>query len=123
MTNLANTKNFVHRKNIFLDIEKEILIPKSETATIILFLQCFPQYRVKHFSANSFPDAVIVMDGKEVKVEFEYKASTFYRHYDSMNYKEGLCDLCICWKMNRDAIPIKVFELSTGKYYEPKKED
>jgi len=112
-----------YRRKIFEEIRKrDVFVPDSETSLIIFFLQTHPEYTIKKFSSHSFPDAILLNEGKEISVEFEYIAYSFNRHKPQLaKAKENNkyhCDLCICWHhRSGDRLPVPCWALSTDEIF------
>jgi len=101
-----------------------MLTPENEMGVIALFAAgCVENGWELLRIGSAFPDAFVrdTIDGKEYRVEFEYKASNFIQHgHDPMN-----CDLIVCWEDDiKIEFPIlevrtwdrtKVFYLTEGK--------
>ena len=65
-------------------------------------------------SQGAFPDYVLAdCEGKEYRVEVEYKSVNFIRH----GHNPGGCDFVLCWIHNAQ-LTMPVLELSTGRWYE-----
>lgn len=92
--------------------------PNSEQETIALFLLLMkrirPSWCIKKLQ-TAFPDGVFYDTNKkkDVRVEFEYKSSSFIGEHD-----EKGCDIIICWKNDLSAaetkkMRIKILPLKT----------
>jgi hypothetical protein len=56
---------------------------------------------------GSYPDCILVVDGRELRVEFELYSSNFVEH----GHDPQKCDLVVCWKQDRSLGAVKVLEL------------
>ena len=102
----VNIKN-VLPKPLNLDIPL-INTPSNEFETIVLFTLLAKELNIKILKVNAaFPDAVLVIDNKERRVEFEYLSSNYIQHAHPI-----LPDiLCICWRKDADIKGIEIFSL------------
>ena len=82
--------------------------PKNERETILLYklLQKQLGWKITYLQ-ESFPDAIISKDGRNLKAEFEYRAQTF-RH---QAHPPERCDLLICWHNDWPDAPLPVWAL------------
>lgn len=68
--------------------------PQNEQGVIVEFSQNCHKFSMEIVSIQTeFPDAIIRWKGKELRVEFEYRSSSFYTH----GHDPRLCDLIVCW--------------------------
>src|SRR3990172_7217343 len=92
-----------------------MLKPKNEIETIILFTLQAERYGFEILEAQSigFPDALIKKDGKEYRVEFEYKSLNFRTH----KHDPTGCDLIICWIDDDKYSTLPVVALSEDNWW------
>lgn len=88
--------------------------PENEMGVIVYFAHKIASIdNVSFLSARvEYPDAVLLIDGKEYCTEFEYLSSNFLRH----RHDPRKCDLIICWTddiENKNKLP--VWEMSNGE--------
>lgn len=89
--------------------------PLNEKGVILLFGYYLQDLGISHVEEikAGFPDAIAmrpVGNGKyqRVRIEFEFKSSSFVRHGHDINE----CDLIVCWLNDWKDCPIEVIELS-----------
>lgn len=82
--------------------------PRNEYETIVLF--CFLaaelEFSIKCVRAD-FPDAVLIQNGSEVCVEFEYLSSNYMQHCHPLSF-DGIV---ICWRNDAKLGDIKIISL------------
>jgi len=90
-------------------------VPKNEMQTREWFTSHIAESKYDLLlSQGAFPDYVLGdSDGKEYRVEVEYKSANFIYH----GHDPQKCDFVLCW-IHNIALPLKVLELSTGKWHE-----
>jgi len=84
------------------------VIPTNEQETIALFAQLAEEmgYHFKKMGTRC-PDAILVKDGKTIRVEFEYTSMNFKRH----KHNPEDVDLVICWIDDWLECPLPVLSL------------
>ena len=82
--------------------------PTNESETVVLFglLADKMGFQIKKVQVD-FPDAIIVENGKEILVEFEFLSSNFIQHGHDPDF-DGLC---ICWRKDVELENIKTISL------------
>ncbi len=93
--------------------------PLNEKGVILLFGYYLQDLGISHVEEikAGFPDAIAmrpVGNGKyqRVRIEFEFKSSSFVKHGHDINE----CDLIVCWLHDWRDCPIEVIELSTALF-------
>lgn len=84
--------------------------PTNEQGLIVYFAQKAAEHGWEFVKVGTeFPDAVLIINGEEWRVEFEFLASNFLMH----QHDPRKCDLIICWENDypKSALPI----LAIGK--------
>jgi hypothetical protein len=56
---------------------------------------------------GTYPDCTLLVDGRELRVEFELYSSNFVEH----DHDPEKCDLVVCWKQDRSLGTLKILEL------------
>lgn len=84
------------------------IMPTNELGVIVLFSMLSSKlgYKIKSINAK-FPDGMILKDGTEKSVEFEYMASNFIRHKHDLSK----VDYIICWNNDTNLPKEKIIEL------------
>lgn len=70
-------------------------VPENEMGVIVRFSQeitCIGGVSIMSIRAN-YPDAILLVNGKAIRTEFEYLASNFIVH----QHDPRICDLIVCW--------------------------
>ena len=84
--------------------------PKNEQGVVFLFSHLARKYglRIEEIRTG-FPDCIASKDGKEIRIEFEFKSRNFKTH----NHKGKHCDWIVCWEHNWPGVPkhLRVVEL------------
>lgn len=84
------------------------MIPRNEQETIALFSSLAQALGYKFKSIGmTCPDAILVKNGVDVRVEFEHKAKNFVNHKHDPND----VDLIICWENDWPGSPVPVLSL------------
>ena len=85
--------------------------PENELGVVLLFGKLASErYEVMIREASpGFPDCIGIHDGKQIRIEFEYKSRNFSNH----GHNPRDCDWIVCWIDNWPECPsnIKVIEL------------
>lgn len=70
-------------------------VPENEMGVIVRFSQDIVSIDNVFFATirTEFPDAILIVNGKKVRTEFEYRSSNFIVH----KHDPRKCDLIICW--------------------------
>jgi len=85
------------------------MIPENELGVIILFAEATQDVGFEILAIQSaYPDAVVLRDGIEYRVEFEFIASNFVNH----GHNPSKCDLIVCWENDDEENPMPILELS-----------
>lgn len=89
--------------------------PQNEQGVIVIFSQAIA--RLDNISIieirAKYPDAILLVNSREVRVEFEYLSSNFVDH----SHDPRECDLIICWKddiQHKNTLP--AWEMSNEKW-------
>lgn len=82
--------------------------PSNEFETIVLFALLARELGIKILKVNAaFPDGLIIKDGEEIKVEFEYLSSNYLQHAHPV-----LPDIiCICWRKDIEIAGVEIIAL------------
>lgn len=90
--------------------------PLNEKGVILLFGYYLQDLGISHVEEikSGFPDAIAMQSigngkYKRIKIEFEYKSSSFLAHKHNIDD----CDMIICWIHDWQDCPLQVIELST----------
>lgn len=85
------------------------MIPRNELGVIVEFSRMATEagFEILEISA-AYPDAIIRKDGRDYRVEFEYKLSNFYQH----GHDPRQCDLVICWENDDQGFILPVIALN-----------
>lgn len=92
-----------------LNLELPLLnVPTNEFETIILFALLAKEMGITIVKVNAaFPDGLIIKDGKEIKVEFEYLSSNYLQHAHPI-----MTDvICICWRRDIDIAGLEIIAI------------
>jgi hypothetical protein len=95
------------RKKLTIDCPL-IYEPTNEYETIVLFTSFSKQLGYKILKVQSdFPDAILIKDGAEILVEFEFLSSNYLQHCHPLDFK----GICICWRKDCELGNIKIISL------------
>lgn len=84
--------------------------PVNEQGVVFLFSHLARKLGLRiELIRTGFPDCVAYQDGKEIKIEFEFKSRNFKTH----NHQGKHCDWIVCWEHNWPLVPkhLRVVEL------------
>lgn len=85
------------------------MIPENEQGVIVLFAEGAKEAEVEILAIQSaYPDALVLKDGKEWRVEFEFLSSNFVSHA----HDPTKCDMIVCWQNDDEKNPMPTIELS-----------
>jgi hypothetical protein len=90
-------------------------IPKNEMGVIVRFTQEIVSIgNISILSVRAeYPDAILLVNGNEIRTEFEYLASNFISH----QHDPRECDLVICWIDNVQHMnKLPTWELSKSEW-------
>lgn len=89
------------------------MIPENEMGVIVAFTEAASEvgYEIIQIQAG-YPDALVIKDEIQYRVEFEFKSSTFAKHA----HDPADCDLIVCWENDDGDNPFPTLELSDTQW-------